>query len=200
MKTCRRFRPLLPLILISACSAWRPQTNPVELPASPEARYSQTDLTELLRYGDEVLGMSEEWRQSECARLLGLLTPEAPLGIRLHLLQVQALDEKCGNPQQTLDGLAVAKEGLNDEATSRWLGFQERLLARILSQEERIANLEKQLKQTRRIADSNRKLVMTREIEKRELENERRALLQKLEDLKSIEQNIGGKKSGGSHE
>lgn len=200
MKTGRRLCLLLPLILISACSLWRPQPKPVELPVSPEARYSQTDLAELLRYGDEVLGMSEERRQSECARLLGLLVPEAPLGIRLHLLQVQALDEKCGDPQQTLNGLAVAKEGVTDEALRHWLSFQERLVARILSQEERIAILEKQLKQTRRIAESNRKLAMTREIEKRELENERRALLQKLEDLKSIEQNIGGKKAGGSHE
>jgi hypothetical protein len=174
------------VVLLEACSAWNKKpAPPPPPPPPPEARYFDTDLEELVRYGEELVSMTDESRRAECAQVLNLMTPDERLGVRLHLLQIQMLDEGCGNRRQTLDALMAARASVTDEPLRNWIIFQERLLTLNQSLREENRKLDKHLKQAREKAAISRKRAKSMEGETRELQD-------KLDALKSIEQNLGG--------
>jgi len=189
MKSNRLLSLVLFFVLLEACSAWKKKPAPPPPPPSPEARYLDTGLEELVRYGEELVAMSDESRRLECAQVLSLMGSEERLGVRAHLLQIQLLDESCGDRRGTLDALAAARSNLADEPLRRWLAFHERLLSMHQTLREENRKLDKLLRQARETAAISRKRAKSMEGETRELQD-------KLDALKSIEQNLGGAEGG----
>lgn len=189
MKSARPYRLFFPLVLLSACSAWKDKPLPPPPPPPPEARYQSAEQNELLRYGDELALMSAEARQAECARVLELAGPEAGAGTHLHLLQIQMLVDGCGDQRANLAALATLQVNIADESTRRWLAFQEQVAARWQARDDRCKMLEKQLQQTLKTVRTSRNRVKSRESEVQELKD-------KLDALKSIEENLGGSETG----
>ena len=179
---------LLSLQLVACTSLAVKKRQPVE-PVSPDARYEQLDFAELLSFGDIVATLSSKDREAECKHIQTLSQTKPGLGFSLHLFQTQLLEPKCGDPRPTLALLQAGKSEFKDGRILQWLNYQDQLLMRLEASIGEKKELERQLQASSLKVKTTHQQMKTRETELKTLQ-------EKLDALKSIEENLDDVQDG----
>lgn len=198
---------LAALLLLSAgCTGLRKKEKQPVAPVSPEAKIAREDLDELLRFSGEFARLPVEQRVSECDRIVQMYSANQTMGLRLHLFVAQLLTERCGDVRETSSVLKVRQSEIRDERVRSFLALQMQVLARLDSEIEQKRALDLNLKFSQQQARKRKRELITFESEAKNCESELascesvletrtgelKALQDKLDALKSIEQNLGG--------
>ena len=189
MKPAFRIFLALLFLQLAACAAVTAKKRQPVVPVSPDARYEQADLAELLLFGDTIAGAASKDRETECQHIQTLLQTKPGLGLSLHLFQLQLLEPKCGDPRQTLAPLQAGKAEFKDARIVQWLNYQEQFLIRLEASVGEKKELERQLQ-----ASSLKEKTTHRQMKTRE--TELKTLQEKLDALKSIEENLDDVQDG----
>lgn len=155
--------------------------RPPESPQNPDSRYQQTGLDRLVAFGGETAAMDDAARQAECRHLHDLATVAPSLGLRLHLATLQSVGDACGSVAAALATLREIKPEAKDEPLRSWVLYQEQVLSRLDRENDQRREIELKVKQAMDRAQRSQREAKTRE-------NQLKTLQDKLDALKSIEQ------------
>jgi hypothetical protein len=192
--------------LSAGCSGASKKESRTVVPVSPEAKFASEDLDELLRFSGELARMSADQRVSECDRILQMTRTGQSMGLRLHLFLAQLLTESCGDIRETSSVLKARQAEIRDERVRNFLALQAQVWSRLEAEMEQNRALDLNLKFSQQQARKRKRELITFESEAKNCESElmscesvleRRSselktLQEKLDALKSIEQNLGG--------
>jgi hypothetical protein len=174
---------------LGACAMWRPKPVEPAQPVSPDAKYTQPDLDSLLSFADALIKVPAHERLPECEHVLMLTNSDQGVGVALHLYLAQILTEACGDMHETWDRVQASKAEIKDARVLSLLNLVGLLQGRYEGESAQRRELEHQLRQTSLQAKSTHRQMKSRESEIKELQD-------KLDALKSIEQNLGVTPSG----
>lgn len=191
---------------LTGCSQSNKKLDQAPVPVSPDAKYSMHELDELLRFIGELAGQTAEQRAAECSHVLELNQSGPNVGLWAHLFLAQLLVESCGEIRETATALQARKSEIKDERVRHFLAYQDQMLARLDREVEKRKSLYLNLKFTEQQARKRKRELITFESEVKNCESElsscendllRREsqvknLQDKLDALKSIEENVGG--------
>lgn len=191
---------------LAGCSGWDEKVHQTPVPVSPDAKYSSQELDELLRFSGELAILPAEQRAIECNHVLELNQSGPNLGLWAHLFLAQLLVESCGNIRETVAALQARQSEIRDVRVRHFLAFQDQMLARLDSEVEKRKSLDLNLKFTEQQARKRKRELITFESEVKNCESELsscendllrresqvKSLQDKLDALKSIEENVGG--------
>lgn len=187
----RQIPRLLLLCLLSApgCTLVKkaPPTPPA--PPSPVDLYAKADGQTLLEFMAVLVRSTPTQRQEECDRLLGMQKSKPSIGVDLHLMLAQVLLKDCGDISKNLGSIQLRRAEITDENARGLFGYTEHILGRLDHEMDKRKNLERQLRVTSQRVQSTSRQMKTRESEIKSLQD-------KIDALKSIEQNLGGSEDG----
>jgi len=201
------FLTLVSLCLLSAgCSGVSKKKSHTVVPVSPEAKLASEDLDELMRFSGEFARLSGDQRLAECDHILQMYRAGQSMGLRLHLFLAQLLTESCGDVRETSSVLKTRQSEIRDERVRNFLAFQAQVLARLEAEIEQKRALDLNLKFSQQQARKRKRELISFESEAKNCESELmscesvlevrtvelKTLQDKLDALKSIEQNLGG--------
>jgi hypothetical protein len=189
MKSIRLILIVCYCVQLGACAMWRPKPVEPAQPTSPDAKYTQPELDSLLNFADALIKRSPHERLPECEHVLLLTSTDQGVGVALHLYIAQILTEACGDIHETWERIQAGKSEIKDGRVLSLVGLVELLQSRYEGEAAQRRELEHQLKQTSQQAKSTHRQMKSRESEIKELQD-------KLDALKSIEQNLGVTPSG----
>lgn len=192
--------PAIALLLAAAlcsCKELKRPPAPAVPPPSPDQKYFTYSTERLLSYAGELARLGPVDRLTECNKVLELYRANQQTGVLLHLFVAQLASDACGDPVRVLALVRTLKPTLQDERLRNFLSFEGLLADRAMqaaAEKERIA---KKLRETRwrlRQAQTKEKRAETKgkKIYERMISRDAEAkqLKQKLDALKSIEQDL----------
>lgn len=166
----------------------KPLPQPVA-PASPAAQYERADAESLLQFADSIALASPGEKLQECQHLLQHERTQPTIGVRLRLFMAQLLLKDCGEISKNLESIRAKRAEIKDEGARRLFNYTEQFQGRLDGEIDQRKSLERQLRVTHQRVQSTHRQMKTRE-------SEIKLLQDKLDALKSIEQNLGGSQDG----
>lgn len=188
MRTLSSILLALSCTFLASCG-WFAKKPEVAAPPSADSKYSMHDLDSLIVYAGQLANLDASGREEECRHIQQLMDAAAGLGLYSHLLLVQGLVETCGDRQVTISKLDVFMPTIKDERLHHFLAYQGQILRRLETESEARKELDRQLKTSQDKIKQTHKRMKTRESELKNLKD-------KLDLLKSIEQNLGNPEEG----
>lgn len=180
---------LLCLLDVTGCTMIkRPPPQPTVQP-SPVDFYERADGQSLLQYAETLAHSTPTQRHEECRSLLEREKLKGGIGVQLHLFLAQVLLSDCGDISKTTEGIKVRRAEIKDEGVRGLFDFTEQVLGRLKHETDQRKGLERQLRATNQRVQSTSRQMKTRESEIKSLQD-------KIDALKSIEQDLGGSQDG----
>jgi len=170
----------------TGCSHWKWWEKPQPLPQpSPDAKYEQLDLVSLVSFGGDMVRMAEAERMVECGHLQSLVGGRPLTAFRLRLALVEIVTASCGSLDEAQELLRHAKADIKDAHVVAWVGYIEELVVALRAERSARKDAEGKVKKVRASARRNQRQALSKDTELKALKN-------KLDALKSIEQGLGG--------
>lgn len=180
---------VLCLFALPACTLVKKPNPPPPPPPSPVDLYERADGETLLDFMASLARATPTRRLEECERLLGMQKSKPGIGIQLHLFLAQVLLKNCGDVSKSMAGIKARRAEISDERARGLFDFIEQILDRLDREMDQRKSLERQLRVTNQRVQSTSRQMKTRESEIKSLQD-------KIDALKSIEQNLGGSQDG----
>jgi DNA repair exonuclease SbcCD ATPase subunit len=169
--------------------------------------YESYELENLIRFAGDFASRPPADRLVECRKILQLHQAKPALGVQLHLFLAQIITPDCGDSQETFALLEATRSQIRDPRLARYLAYHGEVLQRLYAEKNQAKSLKHQLQQTSYKQQKLSRLLKAHQAELKalqevqaemvdkqaEIENKRaevKALQEKLDALKTIEQNL----------
>jgi exonuclease VII large subunit len=205
-----RTKVLLPMLLALAGCAEQSMTRIDTRSAAaqksvPAIPYSSASVDDLILFAGRFAELPVAARLAECRDLRQIYRHTPQLGARLHLLLARSVSDACGDVEDAISMIDDSLGEIKDPRLKAYLTYQKAVFNRLSQCQDRCRNLAKQVVQTRlserkaaqrlrsRAAEVRRLRMQEQTVRKARADengDELRALQQKLEALKDIEQTL----------
>jgi hypothetical protein len=189
MKFPSRAIAFIALFAITGCAGLRSKEHAETVSQTSGQKYTSYAFEDLLSFAADIARLPPADRFSVCQHLLQRYHTDRSLGVRLHLLFVQAATEACGDVGSAAAIVDASLEELHDERLKALLIYQREILSRLDHEIERRKSSERTVFHTVSKEQKAHRRLKTRESELKELQ-------EKLDALKAIEQRLDEPDSG----
>lgn len=192
------------LLVLCSCAEVKPQRPVRASPPSPDQRYFSFTTEQLVSYGGELARLGIVDRLAECTKVLGLYRANQQTAVLLHLFIAELASEACGDPVKIRALVRALSPTIKDERLRNYLAFQGLLADHVIAGSAERERVAKKLKEVQwRLKQAQNKATQAQTKEKKaktkgkeiyekmiSRDAEAKALKQKLDALKSIEQDL----------
>ena len=214
---------------LSSCANLERPAKATVLSTSPNQRYFGTSPDQLLTYGAQLSRLARVDLLAECNKVRELYQASRQAGVLLHLFMAQMASGACGDLANTTGLIRELRATLKDEWLEKYLAFQmliaERTIAdsaerddlatrfreaqgRLKKAKSTLLQAQRQVQAQRRTQSSKERMsyqefherLKSRDAELKSRDAEARQLKQKLDALKSIEEDLDGIERQDNHD
>jgi hypothetical protein len=176
---------VLCLVVLAGCA----ELNPNGYSNSYNNSYRQSELDELLTFGDNMAKIPSPSRVKVCRTLLTRQNNYTDPGVLLHLMIGRLLSDSCGDIPKIQDGIAsIPPARLNDEQLRKLIAINMEALKRMSYTSKKAVSLERKQKKVQSVLES--KDSNGSKDSSGSKNDEARLLREKLEAIRSMEKHL----------
>ncbi len=169
----------LGLVVLTGCA----ELNPNGYANSYNNPYRQSELDELLTFGDNMAKIPSSSRVKVCRTLLTRQNNYTDSGVLFHLLIGRLLSDSCGDIPKILEGIAsIPPARLNDEQLMKLVAINMEALKRMNYTSKKVVSMERKQKKAPTVPESKDSSGSKND--------EARLLREKLEAIRSMEKHL----------